>query len=782
MSIIKCKMCGGDIELSADKTYGNCDSCGSTMTLPKVDDEQRVNLFNRANHFRRQNEFDKAISAYERILDEDNTNAEAHWGVVLSRFGIEYVEDPVTHERIPTCHRVQVASILTDADYLAAIEYAPDRFSCSLYETEAKRIAEIQKGILTISAQEEPYDVFICYKESTDGGSRTKDSALAQDIYYQLQQEGFKVFFARITLEDKLGQQYEPYIFAALNSAKVMLVVGTKPEYFNAVWVKNEWSRYLALMKQDRSRMLIPCYRDMDAYDLPEELSMLQSQDMSKIGFMQDLIRGVKKVLHTEESSKMVSNAVIPAVGVVAPLLKRAFMFLEDGDFQTAEEYCEKVLDMDPENAEAYLGKLMAELHVTKREQLANLPETFDNHGNYQKAARFSKSIKEELQRYTLHINNRNEHALIVSVYEEAKQKMDLATCEDEYTMAAILFESIIQYEDSKLLEQECLAKVEEYRKEETYSAAVQKMNSGLSSKCEEALKLFESIPGWKDADALAVECANKVEELREKEIADKREKERLERMLREQAKRNRIIAVVVAAIVCIAVVFVVVQNNVIIPRQEYSKAEALLEAGKYGEALSIFISIRSYKDSTARVEQISSEHWLDIIREKEVGDYITLGKYEQDGNTPNGKEDIEWLVLSKKNDRMLVISKYGLDRKPFNSKWRPVSWTGCTLYEWLNGYFFNNAFSDVEKSRCTKPVFLLSKEEASLYFDSDVARRCTPTAYAGGGSDEWWLRSPGSESDEYAAYVKYGRIDINGTINANASVLVRPAMWIYLK
>ena len=194
---------------------------------------------------------------------------------MLSRYGIEYVEDPVTHERIPTCHRVQISSILSDGDYLAALENAPDTASRALYEQEAHRIAEIQKGILSISSQEKPYDVFICYKETDDFGSRTKDSTLAQEIYYQLTNEGYKVFFSRITLEDKLGQQYEPYIFAALNSAKVMLVVGTKPEYFNAVWVKNEWSRYLALMKNDRSRLLIPCYRDMDPYDLPEELSAL---------------------------------------------------------------------------------------------------------------------------------------------------------------------------------------------------------------------------------------------------------------------------------------------------------------------------------------------------------------------------------------------------------------------------------------------------------------------------------------------------------------------------
>ena len=76
--------------------------------------------------------------------------------------------------------------------------------------------------------------------------------------------EGFKVFFSRITLEDKLGTAYEPYIFAALNSAKVMVVLGTKPEHFNAVWVKNEWNRYLALIKAGAEKTLIPAYQDMD--------------------------------------------------------------------------------------------------------------------------------------------------------------------------------------------------------------------------------------------------------------------------------------------------------------------------------------------------------------------------------------------------------------------------------------------------------------------------------------------------------------------------------------
>ena len=122
MAIINCKNCGGSIELSADKTFGTCEFCGSTMTFPKIDDDQRAAAFNRGNHFRRIGEFDKALAVYERIVAEDNTDAEAHWCCALCRFGIEYVEDPVSFEWIPTCHRASFDSFLEDVDYLAAQE------------------------------------------------------------------------------------------------------------------------------------------------------------------------------------------------------------------------------------------------------------------------------------------------------------------------------------------------------------------------------------------------------------------------------------------------------------------------------------------------------------------------------------------------------------------------------------------------------------------------------------------------------------------------------------
>lgn len=437
--IIMCKMCGGDIDFIPGATYGTCEYCGSTSTIPQAEDENKLNRYNRANHFRRQCEFDKAVAAYEKILEQDDTDAEAHWGAVISRFGIEYVEDPATHQRIPTCHRVQVASILTDEDYLAAVENAPDEESRRIYQEEAARIAEIQKGILAISANEKPYDVFICYKETDENGQRTRDSQWAQDVYYGLTEQGLKVFFSRITLEDKLGQQYEPYIFAALNSAKVMVVIGSRPEYFNAVWVKNEWSRYLSLMKHDHKRLLIPCYRDMDPYDLPEELSMLQSQDMSKIGFMQDLLRGIQKVMQQPTSAPQGVRVETATVETNAPgvtsLLKRAALFLEDGDTASAREYYDRVLDIDPECAEAYMGKVCAETGCRKESDLGALNYCVDMRGDWQKAVRFaSAGQKQKYEGYMASVRARvEEHchelaidcACAVAVGRGSRAKMD---------------------------------------------------------------------------------------------------------------------------------------------------------------------------------------------------------------------------------------------------------------------------------------------------------------------------------------------------------------------
>lgn len=650
MSIFKCKMCGGTIEFSEGASVGVCDYCGTKQTLPRLDNDKKANLYDRANHFRRNNDFDKAMSIYEQILNEDSTDAEAYWSLVLCRYGIEYVEDPQSHRRVPTVNRAQFTSVFADEDYKSALQYA-DANQREIYENEAKEIDDIQKGILAISQKEKPFDVFICYKETDANGRRTQDSVLANDLYHQLTQEGFKVFFSRITLEDKLGTAYEPYIFAALNSAKVMVVLGTRPEYFNAVWVRNEWSRYLALVRNSGGKkILIPAYKDMDPYDLPEEFSHLQAQDMSKLGFMQDLIRGIKKIIGASEQKATVKETLVVNAGSgnTAPLLKRVFMFLEDGNWQEADEYCEKVLDIEPECAEAYLGKLMAERKINRRESLVSCNEPFDMDNNYQKAIRFGdEKLKAELGGYINQIKVRNENARRADIYNNAQAALRNARCEQDYRNAAGIFNSISDFMDSAKLAEHCKAKAEEARKDAIYNDAKSKMTSKRKATLNEAIDRFQTISGWRDADEQICACQRKIEE------AAREEAERLARA-KEQAKKRKK-ALLLCSIIIIATIAVgITVNEYVIPDIKYNNACALMREGryeeaikkfelledsdkiksckyncgvslmdseKYAQAVAVFTQLGSYKDSGEKVKECKYKQGVSLINS---------GKYEE--------------------------------------------------------------------------------------------------------------------------------------------------------
>ena len=354
MAMIKCKMCGGDLNVTEGMTVAECEYCGTRQTVPNVDNEKKLTLFSRANRLRLACEFDKAAGVYENIVAEFPEEAEAYWGLVLCRYGIEYVDDPATGKKVPTCHRSSFDSILEDSDFEQACENA-DAVARRVYREEAKAIEDIRKGILEVSGKEPPYDIFICYKETDDSGERTVDSVLAQDVYDALTEKGYRVFFSRITLEDKLGTEYEPYIFAALNSAKVMLVFGTDYEYFNAVWVKNEWSRYLKLMAQDKSKHLIPCYKNVDAYDMPKEFQKLQGQDMGKVGAVQDLLRGIDKLLGKGQAAQAAAQTSAQAAGgpTVDSLIARGEEFERESDLNKAKEYYNRALDIEPQNVKA---------------------------------------------------------------------------------------------------------------------------------------------------------------------------------------------------------------------------------------------------------------------------------------------------------------------------------------------------------------------------------------------------------------------------------------------
>ena len=509
--VFKCKMCDATLKFNPGDSVAECEYCGTMQSLPKYDDERIGNLYNRAEHYRKNNEFDKAQALYEEIVNEHPQDADAYWSVVLCKYGVEYVEEPGTNKRVPTVNRTQYTSVFDDENYKEALKYADEK-QRSVYEEEAGKITEIQKGILEISKKEEPFDIFICYKETDENGRRTLDSVLASELYEILQKEGYKVFYARVTLDDKFGVAYEPYIFAALQSSKVMIAVGTKPEHFEAVWVKNEWSRYLALIKNGAKKTLIPAYKDMDPYNMPMEFAHLQAINMGELGFQQDMISGIRKLM--AEGDSAVGAAAVTASINIAAVLERGFLYAEDKNWEDANACFEKVLNVAPQNAEAYLGKLLVDLQVSTKDGLLTCGQLFDQNANYKKIIRFGDA---EIKAFIKRAADEGGAGAREQLYKDAVWKMENSIMPEPLRECQKVFESLGDYMDSKDKLEECKQRVkaaEEKKLEDLYRFNRDLMNQNDIDMCKRALKFFQDNPRYKDCATWAAQCKTKIDRL----------------------------------------------------------------------------------------------------------------------------------------------------------------------------------------------------------------------------------------------------------------------------
>ena len=309
-------MCGGDLRIEEGTTVAECEYCGTKQTVPNADNEKKIKLFERANRLRAACEFDKAAGVYESIVADFDTEAEAYWGLILCKFGIEYVDDPATGDKVPTCHRSSFDSVLEDPNFELVMENS-DAISRKVYRDEAKAIEELRR-------------------------------------------------------------------------------------------------------------------------------------------------------------------------------------FLEDREWEEADKYCEKVLDQDPENAQAYLGKLMAELQVMNRKELVDCAEPFDVRDNYNKVLLFGdEALEKEMRGYITHINERKDEERRIAAQKAAEKRKRILS---------IAIPAIIAVFAIILVVTKIIIPGAEQRSE--YNAAVELMNSG---KYQDAIVAFEEMNGYKDSAKKIDECEYKI-------------------------------------------------------------------------------------------------------------------------------------------------------------------------------------------------------------------------------------------------------------------------------
>ncbi|MBD5383999.1 MAG: TIR domain-containing protein [Ruminococcaceae bacterium] len=605
MAAFLCRACGGILELIEGKPLCRCKFCNTIQSVPLLDSAEKAELCARAETLRREFRYDKAIALYEELIRLSPTDADLYWALTLCRYGAELSPDGSV-----SLNRIQAHSVLSDEDYKLALKFADDE-TRPLMEQQAERIDRVRREGVELSSGTE-YDIYLCAREVDENGRRVMDSVIAAGLYSRLNAEGFRVFSPQKSLEDKSGGEWEPYIFAVLASARVMIVVGTSAESFEDVWVRNAWSRFSELS----GKTIIPVLRDMPPSELPAELSKLQALDMSRLGAESDLISAIKAV--TGEMTAAVRDVYDDHEN--DPMIRRAELFLEDGDFERANEISAQLLSKSPNNARAYVIRLLAEYRLKNENELDDMTENFTDSENYRLAMRYgSEPLRAGLKEHS----NR-------SLYKKFTARLNNAVDERECLAAAADLRTLGNYSDAAELAENAEKKVAELRekaeikrREGVYELAAKAVSeSADAAVLRSAEHSLRALGDYKDAPELAEKCAVKIAELPAMQTVT---------FVDEPNRRKKYLpfaaggAVLLAAAVIIIISANVSRKPAIIDdvstqstvsvnstydslsqekAEKYAKAAASLENGDYSEAELIFTALGDYKDSAKMVSE----------------------------------------------------------------------------------------------------------------------------------------------------------------------------------
>ena len=451
---MKCNVCGGNLIPNKEGLL-ICEFCGNVYHDQSVSKElenqlrsksknESIKMLELAEANRQCGDYDEAYYAYQGYLENNPKDARGYWGKVLSKYGILFEEEQIGTCTVqkPTLNRMNECSILEDEDYQKAILFSNEEQK-SEYIATATEIDQIQKHYMSLIFKEKPYDVFICFKAQEDkDGSTTRDSSIAYEIYERLNALGnLNVFFSRITLQEQMaGGLYEPYIYSALNTAKVMILVGTSSEHVNSQWVKNEWSRFHAQMKKDPSKVIIPVVEGMELSKMPELIPLGYGLEYKGEETLAELTEGILnltgkgRVLEEDEEKK--------ALVILKDQLKTK---CDNKDFKAVREIADKILDIDAKCGEAYYYLLLAEYKVEKGTMLAELDGKWLESSYYKYAVRFGdETLKNRLEAIEQRYEMRKENE-----YEQAELERKQLELEKHFQKAKKMMEQYA-YKDAK--------------------------------------------------------------------------------------------------------------------------------------------------------------------------------------------------------------------------------------------------------------------------------------------------------------------------------------------
>ena len=703
-------------------------------------------------------EVDKYIQYVERFADKTPTQ-------ISKKYYAKIIEVDPGNTNV---HRKLVkADILTD-------------------ETTEKSIFDFENLLKHSSdSDKETYNI-ISIVQSYDPTTSAKADFMWDILgYHSAAPEGLKkeiLDYAFILIHSALWNQARNFLnlvlsFDAQNADAYwgLCLVGLQAKSYSAVMTKND-----NLIERPEFAKCLSLYQRAGNKEQSEKLMALtKKQKSAKKAKKAFLIAGI---------------AVVAIAGIAAAIIYGPKIINNISDAR--ESQVQEQLD---ENKKAYDDALA----LLESGEYQDAYEAFSALGDFKDSKKKMQYAQEMIE------EQKNNYSDALSLYKNGK-----------YEEAIAAFTALKGYEESSNYIKKC----EEAIQEQKYSEAVTFFETG---KYEEAIEIFKSLSGYKDSNNRITECEEAIQEQKYSEAINLFEAGKYEEAIEVfkslngyKDSNNRI-----------------TECEEAIQEQKYSEAVGLFEAGKYEEAIELFKSLNGYKDSNNKISECeeaikeqkyqnavdlyknkqyeqsvqifkdisdykdSSEYiWKVSIKCAKVGDSFYFGVYEQDNNTANGPEPIEWVILYKDNDKAFVISKYILDKIQYstNTKWNGTSWEKSYARKWLNNDFYDAAFSNSEKNliipTSVKPdeiagdmaspgnatkdrIFIPGLKEYEDYCKGkDVAKELY-TAYSSHvDAHGYWIR--------HRRWIELGMIPrvMSGMVSfkvADEYSGVRPAMWI---
>ena len=401
--LTKCSVCSAQIVFPDDTAIVSCMFCNSLNQRP-VSTGETLARMERADELRRQRAYDEAARSYEHVLGEHPDEHTALWGRLMCKYGVEVVEEKRNNQLVLQrllCHRARPTAIRNEDDFNHACELA-DPSVRDQYIRDAEYIDKVQANIRELARNREPWDVFICYKETSlhNPSEPTRDSSIARALCNRIQRDGYRVFFAPYSLIDMSGEMYEAEIYHAIHTARIMLLLGLKPEHFEATWPRSEWMRFMDVMEL-KGCTLIPIYGNgMTPEQLPKRIQNmgLQGFDIDgHPGYLEDLAHTVRFHLPIQSKPQPVQPQFQPNAPTPMSLLERAYLFIEDQDFDQARNYINRALDIDPKCAPAYAAMVCVKYSLCEEAELARIPYSYADDPNWKRALRFADAAQKRV-------------------------------------------------------------------------------------------------------------------------------------------------------------------------------------------------------------------------------------------------------------------------------------------------------------------------------------------------------------------------------------------------